>query len=100
MSRTWKTVRPASTRTLRRFSQRGMEPLAPPGPKPSDEGDLLQQLQVVEHLARAEDDGRQRVLGDEDRQLGLLADPLVQVLEQSAAAGQDDAPVDDVGREL
>src|SRR5512137_513918 len=99
MSKTWKSVSPARTKALRRLSQTDIPPLAPRR-SASDEGDLLQELQVVEHLARPEDDGRQRVLGDEDGQLGLLADPLIQVLEQRAAAGQDDAPVDDVRREL
>src|SRR2546422_7737715 len=59
-----------------------------------------QQVEVREHLARAQDHGRQRVLGNGDGQAGLLADALVEVLQQSASAREHDAPVGNIGGEF
>ena len=50
--------------------------------------------------AGAERDAGQRIVGDGDRQAGLVAQHLVEPLEQRAAAGQHDALVDDVGGKL
>ncbi len=66
----------------------------------SVDGDFAQQLEVGEHLARAEDDRGERVVGDGDGQAGLFADALVEIFDQRAAAGEDDAAVGDVGGEL
>src|SRR3954449_5047706 len=46
--------------------------------------------EVSQHLAGADDNRRQRVLGDGDGKTGFAADPGVQVLEKGSAAGQDD----------
>ena len=62
--------------------------------------DLPKQIEVREHLAGAEHDGRQRILGDLHRQTGLVAQTLVEVLQQRAAAAQHDAAIADVGGEL
>ena len=61
---------------------------------------LAQERQVGEHHARAHDHRGQRVLGDEDRQAGFVAQALVEIAQQRAAAGEDDAAIVDVGREL
>ena len=61
---------------------------------------LPQQVEVRQHLAGAEHDRRQRILGHRERQAGLLAQPLVEILQHRAAAGQHDAAIDDVGRQL
>ena len=62
--------------------------------------DVLQEAQLVEHLARAHDDGRERIFGRHDRKTGFLSQEDVEVPEQRAATGEDDALVDDVGSEL
>src|SRR6188474_259661 len=46
------------------------------------DGDLPQQIEFTEHLAGAQDHRRQRILGARHRQPGLLAQPLVEVLQQ------------------
>ena len=61
---------------------------------------LPQQVEVRQHLAGAEHHRRQRVLGHRQRQARLLAQALVEVLQHGPAAGQHDAAVDDVGRQL
>src|SRR5205814_327337 len=62
--------------------------------------DLLQEVQLVQHLARPERHTRQRVIGDGDGEIGLLPKEEVQAFEESAAAGEDDTLVDDVGGQL
>src|SRR5262245_14223295 len=49
--------------------------------------DAAEQIEIREHLARAEDDRRERILRELHRQAGLFAQPLVEILEQRAAAG-------------
>ena len=61
---------------------------------------FLSSSQLVERLAGAQHDGGQRVVGDHHGQAGLLAQQHVEVAQQRAAAGEHDALVDDVGREL
>src|ERR1051326_4227208 len=61
---------------------------------------LPEQIEIGEHLARSERDARQRILGQRDREAGLFAQALVEVLQHRAAAGDDDALVHDVGRQL
>src|SRR5690606_18029319 len=62
--------------------------------------DVFEETQLVEHLARAHDDGGQGVFADHDRQTRLLAQQDVEVAQEGAASRQHDALVDDVGREL
>ena len=66
----------------------------------SVERDPAQEVEVAEHLAGAHHDRRQRIVGDRHRKTRLLAQALVEVLEQGTASGEDDAAIDDVGREL
>src|SRR5260221_11700762 len=61
---------------------------------------LPQQAKIAQHLARAEHDRCQRIIRDGYRQPCFLADPLVQVLEQRAAARQHDAAIADVRGKL
>src|SRR5579871_104652 len=62
--------------------------------------DLAEELEVGEHLAGSKDYGGQRVVGDGDREAGFFADALVEVLDESASTGEDDAAVGDIGGEL
>ena len=55
---------------------------------------------MIERLAAAEHDRADRIVADHHGQARLLAQQHVEVLEQRAAAGEHDALVDDVGREL
>src|SRR5213594_1690285 len=64
------------------------------------DSDLPQQIKIAEHLARAQDDARQRVLRQRDGQPCLLPDASVQILDHRAAAGQHDAAIGDVGGEF
>src|SRR5208337_3671092 len=61
---------------------------------------LTQQLEVREHLARAQHHAAQRVVGDRNRQSRFLADAFVEVLDERAAAGEHDAVVADIGGEF
>ena len=62
--------------------------------------DLAEDVQRLQRLARAHHHRRERILGEEDRKPGLLAEQGVEVLEQRATAGEDDAPVGDVAGQL
>ena len=66
----------------------------------SVDGDLPEQVDVREHRAGPERDRVERQLGDRDREAGLLAQAPVEVLQERAAAREDDPLVHDVGREL
>src|SRR5579864_1034779 len=59
--------------------------------------DQAQEAEIAEHLSRAEDDRSERVVGDRDWQARFLANALVEILQERAAAGQNDAAVADVG---
>ena len=61
---------------------------------------LAQQLEVAEHLARAQHHAAQRIVGDRNRQPGFFANALVEILQQRAAAGQHDAAIADVGAKV
>ena len=65
-------------------------------------GEELAAVQVdqLEGAAAAAGDAGQGILGDLDVQAGLLRQQLVEVAQQRAAAGQDDAALGDVGTEL
>src|SRR5256714_4400579 len=62
--------------------------------------DALEEVEVGEHLARAQNDRGERVVGDGDRKPRLDGESLVEVFEERAAARQDDAALDDVRRKL
>src|SRR4051795_6895660 len=62
--------------------------------------DLLEAGEVVDAPARAAGHRAQGVLGDLDRNPELVAHPLVEATQQGSAAGQRDAPVQDVAGEL
>src|SRR5262245_54656889 len=64
------------------------------------QSDFFQQSELVERLPGAQYHRTFRRVGDADRQAGLLAQKHVQVPQLGAAAGEDDAAVDDVGRQL
>src|SRR5580704_10894241 len=59
-------------------------------------GHVAQQRQFVQHLARTHHDRGQRIVGECDRQSGLLAQQDVKVPQQRASAGEHDSLVDDV----
>src|SRR6266545_3695749 len=62
--------------------------------------DPLEDLELLEALAGPDRDRGKRAVGDVDRHAGLVAEPLVEPAEQSASAGERDAPVHDVPGEL
>src|SRR5262249_11657765 len=64
------------------------------------ERNLPLQVEAREHLARAEDDRRERILGHLHGEARLAAEPPIEVLQQRAATAQHDAAVADVGRTL
>src|SRR5690606_10100046 len=57
-------------------------------------------VEQLEDSASAARDTRERIVGDDDRQAGLLRQQLVDVREQRAAPGQHDAALRDVRAEL
>src|SRR5882672_11113498 len=61
---------------------------------------FAQQFEIAEHFPRAQHDAGQGVVGDGDRQPGFLANTFVEILEQRAAAGQNDAAVADISGKL
>src|SRR5204862_6002034 len=60
----------------------------------------MDRLELLEAAAGADRDAGERALGEVDRHLRLVAEPLVQAVQEGAATGEDDATVHDVGREL
>src|SRR4051812_38107284 len=69
-------------------------------PSLSDNRHLSQKIHVLKRLAGAANDASERIFRERDRKAGLLLDQDVEVREQRAAAGEDDAVVDDVGGKL
>ena len=61
--------------------------------------DFAQQPEVAEHFPRAEHDGSERIVGDGNGETGLFANTFVEILDKSAAAGEDDTAVGDVPAE-
>ena len=59
--------------------------------------DFAQQAKIREHLAGPEHDRCQRIVGYGDGEAGFFADALVEVLDESAAAGKDDPAIGDIG---
>ncbi len=55
---------------------------------------------MIEGLAAAEHDGADRIVAHHDGQARLFPQQHVEVAQQGAATGEDDALVDDVGGEL
>src|SRR5579872_4870807 len=62
--------------------------------------DLAEDVELFEGLAGADDDRAERVFGEEDRQARLFAQERVEVLQERAAAGEDDAAIGDVAGQL
>src|SRR5450631_970150 len=58
--------------------------------------DLPQQAEVAQHLARAKNYAGQRIIGDGNRQAGLFANALIEILDQRSAAGQHNAAIADI----
>ena len=52
---------------------------------------LAQQLEVAEHFSSAQHHAAERIISDRDRQAGFFADTLVQILQQGATTGEDNA---------
>src|SRR5438309_173873 len=61
---------------------------------------LFQKFELIEHLAHAERDARERVFTLRDGQVRLLAQQVVDAAEQRPPARDHDALVHDIGREL
>src|SRR5207245_6241139 len=59
-----------------------------------------EEVEVLEREARALGDAIERVLGHVAGDAGNLREELVHVAQERAAAGEDHAFIDDVGREL
>ena len=59
--------------------------------------DTFKYFEAVECSAGAERDRRQWIFGNRDRKAGFLSEQFVEVFKQCAAAGQDDAAIDDIG---
>ena len=60
----------------------------------------VDRLELLEAAARADRDARERALGEVHGHLRLVAEPLVEPLQQRAAAGEHDAAIHDVRGEL
>src|SRR4051794_21029501 len=72
-------------------------PVAPFGARA---GAAVNRLELLEAASGADRDTGQRRLREMHRHLRLVAQALVQSGQEGAAAGEDDAAVHDVGREL
>src|SRR6187402_1334182 len=59
-----------------------------------------EQFEIGQHLACTQDYAGQRLFGNADGQAGILADSPVEVLQQRAAAGKNDALIADVGAQF
>ena len=60
----------------------------------------MDRLELLEAAPRADRDARERALGEVDGHLRLVAQPLVEAVQERTAAGEHDAAIHDVGREL
>src|SRR3954468_1076082 len=60
----------------------------------------VDRLELLQAPAGTDGDAGERALGQVDRHLRLVAQALVEAVEQRTAAGEHDAAVHDVGREL
>src|ERR1700730_4824796 len=65
----------------------------------SIDGHIAQQRQFIERLARAHHDRRERVVGECDRQAGLLAQQHVEVAQECSATRKHDSLLDYIGGE-
>src|SRR5580700_3826144 len=61
---------------------------------------LAQQPEIAQHAAGSEHHRSQRIVGYGNRQTGLLADALIEILDERAAAGEHNAAVADIGAQL
>ena len=64
------------------------------------EENVLEGVELFERHARTERHGVQRIVGDDDGHAGLVFETGIEAMEISATAGQDDALLHDVGRQL
>src|SRR3989449_2465638 len=62
--------------------------------------DLSQQLEITKHFPRSEDHARQRILRQRDRQAGLFANSLIEILDERPATGKHDTAIGDVRGKL
>src|SRR5205085_10558032 len=63
-------------------------------------GAVAHRLELLEAAAGADGDARERRLGEVRRHVRLLAQALVEPLQERPTAGEDDAAIHDVRREL
>jgi hypothetical protein len=62
--------------------------------------DLFEEGEFAEDLAGAFGDGAERVFSDVDWEPGFFREEFIETAEESAAAGEDEASVDEVGGEF
>src|SRR5262245_48059381 len=101
MSRSSESATYSATRTLLRRSAGGRSPpitrlLVPV----AAQDDLVEVVGLLEDLARPEHHRGERITRDADVEVRDLAKKLIEPAEQRATAGQEDAAIDDVSREL
>src|SRR5688500_556780 len=106
-SRTPVRRRISSTLPASRSPLPASEPSAPPSSWKLEAGSwklidryLPQQIEVRQHLAGTEHHRRELILRHLERHPGLLAQPLVEVLEHRSASGEDNPAIHDIGRQL
>src|SRR5215813_5226781 len=61
---------------------------------------LPQQFEIAQHLAGTEHHTAQRIVGNRNRQSSFFADALVQVFQQRTTAGEYDAAIANICRQL
>src|SRR5262249_50794313 len=76
------------------------KPRAGGGGGSAADGDLAEQLQLVEYLARAERHAGERIGRNGHGQVRLVAYELIEASQERAAAGHHDALIDDVRGQL
>src|SRR5258708_31857491 len=59
-----------------------------------------QELEVAEHFSSAQHHAGERIVSNGNRQAGFFANALVEVLQQCAAAGENDSAIADVSAQL
>src|SRR4029077_10264625 len=91
----WRRTRPTRMKPILRASM-----VSPAMAAPSVQTDLPQEVEAGEHITRTHDHAGEGILGHGNGQPRLLAQELVQVLEQAPPSGEDDPPIHDVGGEL
>src|ERR1700683_4436690 len=59
-----------------------------------------QQPEITQHLPGSQNDRRQRIIRNRNRQTSLLAYALIQILDQRSATGQHNPAITDIGGTL